>query len=187
VLGLPWTAARRRELIQSRTRIAEDLQALVSRLERRPPVWVSASAVGYYGVPKAGVICDEGSPAMPGVFQSDLCAAAEHEARRAEGLGLRVVRVRLGVVLGRGDGAYPMQALAARLGLGACLGSGTQALPWVHVDDAVGLLHWAAKGCPQCGGPGNLQSALLRADAGSQLGPAGLAERAGLALAPAGR
>lgn len=61
------------------------------------------------------------APPRPGEFQSDLCAAIEHEARRAEALGVRVVRMRFGVVLGHGGGAYPMQALSARLGLGASL------------------------------------------------------------------
>lgn len=143
VLGRPWTAARRRELVESRTRISRQLLDLVRRLEQRPAALIAASAVGYYGTPGDGVVCDEATPAMPGVFQSELCCAAEHEAQRAEALGLRVVRLRLGVVLGREDGAYPMQALAARLGLGARLGSGRQAVPWVHRDDAVGLIMWA--------------------------------------------
>ena len=143
VLGRPWTQARRRQLLESRTRICNDLLGLVRRLEQRPRVLVTASAVGFYGVPNRTVSCDENAPPMPGIFQSDLCAAAEHEARRAEALGLRVVRLRFGVVLGREDGAYPMQALAARLGLGAQLGDGQQAMPWVHRDDAVGLLTWA--------------------------------------------
>jgi uncharacterized protein (TIGR01777 family) len=143
VLGRPWTAARRRELIGSRTRLCEDLHALVRRLEQRPRVLVAASAVGYYGVPEAGTRCDEGTPPQPGVFQSALCTAAEHEARRLEGLGMRVVRLRFGVVLGTEDGAYPMQALAARLGFGAVLGNGRQPVPWVHLEDAVGLVRWA--------------------------------------------
>jgi len=115
----------------------------VRRLEQRPRVLDAASAVGYYGVPEAGTRYDEGTPPQRGVFQSDLCVAAEHEARRLEGLGLRVVRLRFGVVLGTEDGAYPMQALAARLGVGAVLGSGCQPVPWVHLEDAVGMVRWA--------------------------------------------
>lgn len=143
VLGRPWTRARRRELVDSRTRLCEELHALVRRLEQRPRVLVAASAVGWYGVPAAGTLCDEQASPQPEVFQSALCAAAEHEARRLEGLGLRVVRLRFGVVLGTDDGAYPMQALAARLGFGARLGGGGQPMPWVHLDDAVGLVRWA--------------------------------------------
>lgn len=143
VLGLPWTAARRRTLLGSRVGVTQRLVALMRRLEQRPRVLVSASAVGFYGAVNDATPCTEASPPRPGEFQSDLCAAIEHEARRAEALGVRVVRLRFGVVLGRGDGAYPMQALAARFGLGAVLGSGQQPAPWLHRDDAVGLIRFA--------------------------------------------
>jgi len=142
VLGLPWTAARRRVLLGSRVGTTQAVVALMRRLEQKPRVLVSASAVGFYGAVNSDVPCTEASPPRPGEFQSDLCAAIEHEARRAEALGVRVVRLRLGVVLGREDGAYPMQALAARLGLGAVLGSGRQRAPWVHLQDAVGLIRY---------------------------------------------
>jgi len=56
---------------------------------------------------------------------------------------VRVVRLRFGVVLGRGDGAYPMLALSSRFGLGAVLGTGRQPAPWIHLDDAVGLVRFA--------------------------------------------
>jgi uncharacterized protein len=146
VLGLPWTAARRRTLLASRIGTTAALVALMRRLQQPPRVFVSASAVGYYGAsPRAELfdVRDERSPPRPGEFQSDLCAAIEHEARRAEALGVRVVRLRLGIVLGRGDGAYPLQALAARLGLGAVLGSGWQPVPWIHLADAIGLIRFA--------------------------------------------
>jgi uncharacterized protein len=58
-------------------------------------------------------------------------------------LGLRVVRLRFGVLLGREDGAYPMLAPSSRLGLGAVLGGGKQPAPWLHLQDAVGLIRHA--------------------------------------------
>ena len=151
VLGMPWTRSRRRTLIESRAAITEALLALIRRLHHRPQVFVAASAVGFYGVTPGGMAthdqghtpCDESSPPRPGQFASDMCIAIEHEARRAEALGVRVVQLRFGLILGRDGGAWPMQALAARLGLGAVVGSGRQAMPWVHVDDAVGLIRFA--------------------------------------------
>lgn len=145
VLGQPWTAQRRHELVASRVGVSTAVLDLVRRLHHRPRVLVSASAVGFYGSSATGSLanCPEHSPARPGEFQSDLCAAIEHEAQRAGALGLRVVRLRFGIVLGHGDGAYPMLALSARLGLGAVLGSGAQAAPWIHLDDAVGLIRFA--------------------------------------------
>jgi uncharacterized protein (TIGR01777 family) len=145
VLGMPWTAARRAVLLASRVDVTAAVVDLMRRLEPRPRVLVSASAVGFYGASPGGSFdpLDEDSPPRPGQFQSDLCAAIEHEARRAEALGVRVVRMRFGVVLGRGDGAYPMLALSSRLGLGAVLGSGRQPAPWIHLDDAVALIRHA--------------------------------------------
>lgn len=143
ILGAPWTARRRQQLIDSRVQTTRQVLALLHRLGQRPRVMVGASAVGYYGVPSHAAPLDETAPAEPGRFQSDLCAAIEHEARRAEALGVRVVCLRLGIVLGPDGGAYGPLALAARLGLGAVLGSGEQPVPWIHRDDALGLIHHA--------------------------------------------
>ena len=143
VLGLPWTRRRRQLLIHSRTDTTAAVVALMRRLQQRPQVLVSASAVGFYGLPAGDAPLDESAPAEPGRFQSELCAAVELEARRAEALGLRVVRLRFGIVLGAHGGAYPAQALAARCGAGAVLGSGRQPLPWIHHDDALGLVRFA--------------------------------------------
>ncbi len=145
VLGLPWTAARRALLLDSRVTVTAAVVDLMRRLEQRPRVLVSASAVGFYGASPGASFepLDEHGAPRPGQFQSDLCVAIEHEARRAEALGVRVVRMRFGVVLGRGDGAYPMLALSSRLGLGSVLGSGRQPAPWIHLDDAVALIRFA--------------------------------------------
>lgn len=156
VLGLPWTAARRATLLASRLAVTAALLELMRRLEQPPQVLVAASAVGFYGASPAGSFepLDEHSPARPGQFQSDLCVAIEDGARRAEPLGVRVVRMRFGVVLGRGDGAYPMLARSSRLGLGAVLGSGRQPAPWIHLDDAVALIRFALAE-PRLAGPVN--------------------------------
>lgn len=153
---MPWTQVRRRQLLASRVDTTVAVVSLMRRLQKAPRVLVSASAVGFYGAsPNASMEpLDETAPPRPGEFQSDLCAAIEHEARRAEALGVRVVRMRFGVVLGHGGGAYPMQALAARLGLGAVLGHGRQPAPWIHLADAVGLARFAMAH-PQLQGPVN--------------------------------
>lgn len=145
VLGMPWTRARRQQLLGSRLDTAASLSRLLQRLEQRPQVVVSASAVGYYGACPPGAECTESSPPHPGEFQSDLCAAIEHEVLRLGVLGVRVVCLRFGVVLGASGGAYPVLALSSKLGLGAVLGSGQQAAPWVHLHDAVGLIRFAMK------------------------------------------
>lgn len=141
VLGLPWSAARRRLLLASRVGPAQALLALARRLEQAPRVLVTASAVGFYGAHGGDEYCHEDMvPPASGEFQTELCIAIEHEAKRFEAVGMRVLRLRFGVVLGGDDGAYPLQALASRLGFGAVLGSGAQFAPWIHVDDALGLI-----------------------------------------------
>ncbi|QIL83753.1 TIGR01777 family protein [Diaphorobacter sp. HDW4A] len=143
ILGGPWTQSRRNKLLQSRLRITRDLLALIARLDRKPEVLVAASAVGYYGTVHGSARIDESAASDPGRFQSDLCVAIEREVQLAERFGTRVVCVRPGVVLGADGGALPPQVLATRLGFGAIIGSGRQPMPWVHLDDLVGLIRHA--------------------------------------------
>lgn len=141
VADWPWTGARRRVLRASRVDLTRDLVAALADLSQPPALLVSASAVGYYG--DAGELeLDEDSAVMGSDFGSRLCRDWELEARSAEALGMRVARVRIGLVLGPGGGLLQRLALPARLGLGARLGSGEQWQSWVHRDDVVGLLRW---------------------------------------------
>lgn len=141
ILGLPWTMARRRQLLSSRIETTRSLVALCARLARPPRVAVSASAIGYYGVHGDDPIDERGGP-QP-VFQSQLCREWEEEARRLESLETRVVRLRFGLVLGRDGGALPQLARPVRAGLGAVIGTGRQWVSWIHVEDLVGLIEHA--------------------------------------------
>lgn len=141
ILGIPWTRGRRRTLIDSRVRTTRQLVALCARLERPPRIFVSASAIGYYGV-RGDQRLDEQSASQP-IFQSELCQQWEEAATAAEGSGARVVRMRFGLVLGRDGGALPSLALPVRLGLGAILGAGKQWVSWIHIDDLTRLIEFA--------------------------------------------
>ena len=143
IAGGPWTVRRRAVLVESRVGVTRAVRGLVERLDARPEVLVSASAVGFYGLRSGGVELDETAPGQRGCFQSELCVAWEREARTVEALGVRVVRARFGVVLGREGGLYPVLGLAARLGLGTVLGHGRQPHPWVHITDAVRAVRFA--------------------------------------------
>ena len=145
VAGGPWTRRRRRVLLDSRIGTTRAILDLLARLEHRPAVLVSASAVGLYGARGPDEPLDEDACGRPGEFQSDLCRSWEMKAARAEAWGVRVVLLRFGVVLGWGGGLFPALDLAARLGLGAVLGGGLQAFPWLHLDDAVGLIGHAMR------------------------------------------
>ena len=190
ILGGRWSVRRRAVLLGSRVQVTRDIAALVARLDHRPAVLASASAVGFYGPRNGGEEVDETAPASPGAFESDLCAAWEAEACAVRGLGVRVVRLRFGAVLGRSGGMFPPLALLRRFGLGAILGGGTQPMPWVHRDDAVAALRYAIATPGLCG-PVNVvapegvtQAVFARALGGTLVRvPAGLIQAAGGAAA----
>ena len=141
IAARPWTRSRRATLLLSRLTPTEALVRLVQRMRNPPPVLVSASAVGFYGLQGAEPV-DE-TAASQDIFQSQLCAQWEQAALRAGVAGTRVVLLRLGVVLGRDGGALPALCRAARFGMASVLGDGRQGLPWIHIDDAVGLIRFA--------------------------------------------
>lgn len=143
ILSMPWTRARRRRLVQSRTEVTQEVVSLCSRLETAPRVLVTASAIGYYGV-RGDEPVDEQGLSQP-AFQSQLCREWEEIACSVEALGVRVVRLRLGLVLGRDGGALPQLARPVKLGLGAILGSGYQWVSWIHIDDVVRLVSFALR------------------------------------------
>ena len=136
-----WTPGRKRILVDSRVGPARRLVQALAAAADRPPVLVNASAVGIYG-PRDGRPVTEADPAGTG-FLADVCRAWEAAAGDAEGHGVRVVAMRLGVVLARDGGALPRMAGPARRGLGAVLGDGCQGLSWIHVDDLVGMVQAA--------------------------------------------
>jgi uncharacterized protein len=134
-----WTAERKRRIRDSRVLGTRNLVAgLAALAPTRPRVLVSASAVGYYGA-RGDQVLDES--AGPGAgFLAEVCAAWEREAQAAAALGVRVVCVRTGVVLSTDGGALARMLPAFRLGAGGPLGGGAQWMPWIHIEDAVGLL-----------------------------------------------
>jgi uncharacterized protein len=138
ILGLPWSGARRKELVQSRLRITNALVALIARLDNKPELLINASAIGYYGV-RGDEKITETSRGQP-IFQSHLCQVWELAAQAAEQHGVRVCRLRFGLVLGRDGGALPGLMRAARLRTRLVLGSGAQWVSWIHIDDVLRLM-----------------------------------------------
>jgi len=145
IFGGPFTAARRHRIRRSRVDSTRALVEALGRVgrERRPDIFVCASAVGYYGS-RGEEILDEDASAGDG-FLAEVCRDWEAEARRAEDQGVRVVSLRLGVVLAREGGALPRMALPFRLGLGGTLGDGRQWFPWIQADDLVDLVRFAVR------------------------------------------
>jgi uncharacterized protein len=144
LLGEPvaqrWTSAVKQRIRDSRVDGTRNLVRALSMQPRRPSVLVSASAIGYYG-PHGDEILTEASP--PGSdFLARLTVDWEQAAQLADSLGIRVVRLRIGMVLGEG-GALPKMLPPFRLGLGGKLGSGGQWISWIHIDDMINLILFA--------------------------------------------
>jgi uncharacterized protein len=132
-----WSADAKRRIRSSRELGTRNLVAGIEAADPRPKVLVSSSAVGYYG-PHGDERLDEDTP--PGRdFLAEVCVAWEREARQAAGLGLRVVTVRTGVVLDQGGGALAKMLPFFKLGVGGPVAGGGQYMPWIHVDDVVGI------------------------------------------------
>jgi uncharacterized protein (TIGR01777 family) len=132
-----WSDDAKRRLRASRELGTRNLVAGLRDADPRPGVLVSSSAVGYYG-PHGDEVVTEATP--PGTdFLAGICVVWEREAAAAEELGVRVVRLRTGVVLDRGGGALAKMLPFFRLGIGGPVAGGRQRLPWIHIDDLVSL------------------------------------------------
>lgn len=127
------TLAASREILDSRLNAVRALGKALAKQKRTPAVWVQASAVGYYGHSGAG-LCDEQTP-PGGDFLAEVCRQWEAAFREACPAATRAVTLRLGVVLDRQGGAYPVLAQLTRRFLGGTAGPGTQGFSWVHADD----------------------------------------------------
>jgi uncharacterized protein len=129
-----WSDDTLRRIKASREQGTRNLVEGLRAADPRPAALVSSSAVGYYGNRPEPV--DEDAAPGDDVL-ADICVAWEREAEKAEALGLRVVRVRTGVVLDRHGGALQKMLLPFRLGVGGPVAGGRQPLPWIHVEDVV--------------------------------------------------
>ena len=146
-IGQRWSQAYKRQLLASRIGVTEQLELLVSRLERKPRALVSASAIGYYGSHAERQLEEDSEPHDE--FTHRLCRDWELAAQRLASQGLRVCLARLGVVLAPRGGALARMLPAFRLGLGGQLGDGEQYFSWIHLADALAALEWllANEGC----------------------------------------
>jgi uncharacterized protein (TIGR01777 family) len=133
-----WTDEARRRIRESREAGTRNLVAGLRAAGSGPGVLVSGSASGYYG-PRGDERVDES--AGPGDdFLAQVCVAWEREAQAATQLGMRVVNVRTGVVLDRDGGALAKMLPPFKAGIGGPIAGGRQYLPWIHLDDEVGIL-----------------------------------------------
>jgi len=147
--GGRWTAARKAALVSSRVLPTRTLARAINACADPPRVFVSASAVGYYG-PHGDEPVTEATPAGSD-FLARICVDWEQEARAVETSRTRLAIIRSGVVLAKDGGALQKMLLPFRLGLGATVGSGAQYFPWIHADDWTSLVWWLIRSADAAG------------------------------------
>lgn len=138
-----WTEKRKKEIINSRVESTALLYQTLGKIKHDVSSFISASAVGYYGDCGDEILTEE-TPAGFG-FLPECCVAWEKSVDRGKTLGLRIVKLRTGVVLSKKDGALPAMAQPVKFFAGAPLGTGKQWVPWIHLDDMVSMYMYALK------------------------------------------
>jgi len=138
-----WTSAKKVRMRESRIAGTRNLIATLAALPVKPKVLVSASAVGYYGDRGDEILDESATPA--GDYLAELCQGWEREALAAKPHGIRVVTIRIGIVLGPKGGALAKMLTPFYLGAGAPLGNGKQYMPWIHLEDLVRMMLFAAE------------------------------------------
>lgn len=136
-----WTPTRKRLILHSRISGTALLARTLTSLKRPPCVMISTSAVGYYGDRGAEILREDSGPGYG--FLADVCLQWEQAARGVQAGGIRLIVLRLGVVLSDAGGALHQMLLPFRLGVGGRLGSGTQYLAWLALDDLLEIVSFA--------------------------------------------
>ena len=130
-----WSAAYRREILESRTVTTDLLARTLATMATPPKVLLSGSAIGWYG-DRGDELLDESSSGSTG-FLAEVCQAWEAATQPAESAGIRVAHLRTGVVLSTAGGALRKLLPLFRLGLGGRFGNGRQWQSWISIDDHV--------------------------------------------------
>lgn len=133
-----WSAAVKQRIRESRVAGTRNLVAGLQAAEPRPPVLVCGSAVGYYGSRGNEPIDETAGPGRD--FVAEVVQAWEREADAAAGAGMRLVKLRTGVVLDASGGALAKMLPPFKAGVGGPVAGGRQYVPWVHVDDVIGIV-----------------------------------------------
>ena len=179
-----WNPEVRRRIQDSRVLGTRRLVDVIGRVKHKPTTLIAASAIGYYGDRGAEVLEENAGPGKG--FLARVCQGWEAEADRAAQFGVRVVKVRIGIVLGQEGGALQRMAPVFRMGLGGKLGSGRQYMPWIHVDDVAGMILHAAnhdvRGAMNCTAPNPVTNAAFTSALASAVHRPAILPVPGLAL-----
>jgi hypothetical protein len=143
VVGGRWTKERKELLRSSRVDTTRGLVSAIAKMEKKPRVLISASAIGYYGNRGEELVSENSASGTD--FLAELAKEWENEAVKAEEFGVRVVLLRFGIILAKQGGALPKMMLPFKFGLGGKLGSGRQWTSWIALQDVVAIVQEALR------------------------------------------
>lgn len=138
IAGDRWTPARKALLRSSRIDSTRLLVSALAKLQRKPRVFIAASAVGYYGNRGDEILTESSSSGSD--FLASIARDWEAQSARAEAAGIRTVILRLGVILSAEEGALPQMLRPFRFGVGGRLGDGSQWMSWIALADVIGII-----------------------------------------------
>jgi uncharacterized protein (TIGR01777 family) len=143
VVGARWTKDRKALLRSSRVDTTREVVRAIAKMDKRPQVLISASAIGYYGNRGDELVTEKSAPGSD--FLSELAKEWENEAVKAEEFEVRVVLLRFGIILAKQGGALPQMMMPFKFGLGGKLGSGRQWTSWIALQDVVAIIQAALR------------------------------------------
>jgi uncharacterized protein len=138
IAGGRWTEKRKAELKASRVDVTRALIEAIGKMNAKPAVFVSASAIGYYGNRGDEILSEESAAGDD--FLAEIAKEWEAEALKAEAWRTRMVLARFGIILAKQGGALPKMVTPFRMGVGGRLGSGKQWMSWIALEDVIGIL-----------------------------------------------
>jgi uncharacterized protein len=141
VFGERWTNSYKRTIVESRTSATKNLVDSIGKINSKPKIFISSSAVGYYGDKGDDVITEVSLPGTD--FLSSVCRSWEYEARQVEKFDVRRVSIRTGIVLSSDEGALKKMLLPFKMFAGGSIGKGNQWFPWIHIEDIIGAYLFA--------------------------------------------
>lgn len=134
-----WSEKQRDLILSSRKDAANAISKSVELCQNKPQVWIQASASGFYGQANVGLL-DESSPKGKNSFLADVCEEWEKPIKELQNTTIRKVIIRTGVVLAKNSDLWKQLTMSFTWGVAAIPGSGKQYLPWIHIDDEVGVI-----------------------------------------------
>lgn len=140
VAGGSWTDEKKRSIRESRTVGTKVLVDALKNLKQKPKIFISASAIGFYGNRDNEMLTEESAKGTG--FFPEVCDAWEDEARQAAAFA-RIVMLRIGVVLAKDGGALGKMLTPFKFGVGGVIGSGKQWMSWISIDDIISIIHFA--------------------------------------------